>query len=104
MSNTQTPGSKRYSITGYRKKVEGKTPFPLYLTDDDVDPAIVIPRPNGNQIFEAEEAMRAGDSKGILKALCGDTFDEFMSVVPKEDAEVMKAIIEDVQAHFGLGE
>lgn len=98
MSNAQKPQGRPFSLDRYRAEAKGD-PFELWL---DADKSIVVQRPTGDQIFDAEEAFRTGTSREALKALCGDKADEVLSLLGSEDAAVMRAVAEDMQGHFGL--
>lgn len=100
MGNTRKPTGKPTSLDRYRNEVKGGEPFVLWLDDDE---KIEIPRPTGDQMFDAEAAYRTGTSRDVIEALCGDQADAFLDVVGKEDAAVVKKIAEDMQEHFGLG-
>lgn len=100
MSNTPKRGDGAYSLAAYKSKVKGE-PFRLAVDEDNV---IVIPRPTGDQILDAEAAQRETDSRAAFEALCGDVADEVLAVLGREDAAVLKMFVEDMQKHFGLGE
>lgn len=101
MSNAKRPQGKQNSLARYRSEVKGD-PFVLWLDDDET---ITIPRPTGDQMFEAEEAFRAGTSKDVIRAFCGpDLSGPFLDAVGKEDASVVMKIAEDMQKKFNLGE
>lgn len=104
MSNAKAPGNGHFSLASYRadaaKKGDKKGEFVL---DVDTDKAISIPRPTGDQMFEAEEAMRSGNSKNVLQALCGDQADEIIDLLGPEDATVLAAFGTDLQKHFEIG-
>jgi hypothetical protein len=72
-------------------------PFVLPVGEDQ---RIEIPRPTGDQMFAAEAAT---SSKDILRALCGDKYDEVLELFAGADAAVMRAVMNDIQEHFGLG-
>ena len=99
MGNTRKPTGKPNSLDRYRAEAKGE-PFVLWLDDDK---KIEIPRPTGDQMFEAEEAYQSGTSKDVIIAFCGDQADALLDAVGKEDAAVMMAIAKDMQEHFGLG-
>ncbi|HEY9369596.1 hypothetical protein [Streptomyces sp.] len=99
MGNTRKPTGKPTSLARYRSEVKGD-PFVLWLDDDE---KIEIPRPTGDQMFEAEEAFNSGTSRDVIGAFCGDQADAFLEVVGKEDAAVVMKIAEDMREHFGLG-
>jgi hypothetical protein len=105
VSNTPKTGNGHFSLATYRaeaaKKGDKKGDFVL---DVDTDKSISVPRPSGDQMFEAEQAMRSGDSKQLLQALCGDQADEIIELLGAEDAAVLRLFGEDLQKHFGLGE
>lgn len=105
MSNTPKAGNGHFSLGSYRaeaaKRGDKNGDFVL---DVDTDKSISIPRPTGDQMFEAEEAIRAGDSKAVLRALCGGQANEIIDLLGSEDAAVLRMFGEDLQKHFGLGE
>lgn len=105
MSNGPKPGNGHFSLASYRaeaaKKGDKKGDFVL---DVDTDHSISIPRPTGDQMFEAEIAMRSGDSKAVLEALCGDQASDVIDIFGPEDAALLRMFSEDLQKHFGLGE
>jgi len=100
VSNTQTKTNAHFSFEKARAEAKGE-PF---VIDVNPETQITIARPTADQIFEVEEAMRRSDSRGILRAFCGDTADQFLALVGPEDAGVLKAVSEAMQKHFGLGE
>ncbi|HEY9408818.1 MAG TPA: hypothetical protein VIP77_04485 [Jiangellaceae bacterium] len=99
MGNTRKPTGKPNSLDRYRAEAKGE-PFVLWIDDDE---KIEIPRPTGDQMFEAEEAYRSGTSKDVIYAICGDQADALLEVVGKEDHAVVASIAKDIQEHFGLG-
>lgn len=72
-------------------------PFALPVREDY---KIEIPRPSGEQMFAVEEA---NSSKEILQALCGDKYEEVLELFEGADAAVMRAVMNDMQEHFGMG-
>jgi hypothetical protein len=100
VSNTPKAKNKPNSLDRYRAEVKGE-PFVLWLDDDE---KLEIPRPNGDQMFAAEEAYRTGTSRDVIKALCADQAGAFLDAVGKEDASVVMSIAQDMQKHFNLGE
>lgn len=104
MSNAAKPGNGHFSLASYKaeaaKAGDKKGDFVL---DVDTDRSISIPRPTGDQILAAEEAMRTGGSRELLHALCGAQAGEILDVVGPEDALVLRKLGEDIQEHFGLG-
>ena len=99
MSNTPKPQGRPFSLDRYRSEAKGD-PFELWL---DESKSLTVQRPTGDQMFAAEEAFRSGTSRQALEALCGDQADEVLTVLGAEDAAVMRAVVEDMQEHFGLG-
>ncbi|HEY9374537.1 hypothetical protein [Streptomyces sp.] len=99
MGNTRKPTGKPTSLDRYRSEVKGD-PFVLWIDDDE---KIEIPRPTGDQMFEAEEAVRSGTSKDVIIAICGEQADALLDAIGKEDHAVGQAIAEDMREHFGLG-
>lgn len=100
MSNAKQARNKPFSLDRYRAEVKGE-PFVFWVDDDH---SIKVPRPSGDQLLEAEEAMRGGTSRGAIEALCGPVADELLDVIGREDAYILKAVFRDMQEHFGLGE
>jgi hypothetical protein len=100
MGNTQKPKGRPNSLARYRAEVKGE-PFTLWLDDDKT---LVIPRPTGDQMLDAEEAVHRGTSRDVIRALCGDQADELLEVLGDEDAAVLRAVATDLQESFGLGE
>lgn len=98
MGNSKKPAVK--SLEHYRAKVKGE-PFVLPI---DEEKSIVIQRPTGDQVFDAEDALRNGNSREFLRAVAGDVGDELLEVISGEDFKVVQAISTDIQKHFGLGE
>lgn len=105
MSNAQKAANGGFSLARYRAEAakvgDKKGDFVL---DVDVDNQIRVPRPTGDQILNAEEALRNGTSRDLIKALCGDVADDILEVVGPEDALVLRKLGEDMQSWFGLGE
>lgn len=105
MSNAVKPGNGHFSLASYRaeaaKKGDKKGDFVL---DVDTDRSISIPRPTGDQMFAAEEAMRNGSSKDVLEALCGEQAQEVIDLLGPEDGSILTAFGKDLQKHFGIGE
>jgi hypothetical protein len=99
VSNTPKAKGKPFSLDRYRAEAVG-SPFELWLDDTT---SIKVDRPTADQMFEAESAMREGTSRDVLAALCGDKADELLKAVGPEDAAVLRAVVEDIQEHFGLG-
>ena len=99
MSNAQKPQGRPFSLDRYRAEAKGD-PFELWL---DADKSIVVQRPTGDQMFKAEEAFRSGTSRQALEAMCGDQAQELLDALGPEDAAVLRAVAEDLQSHFGLG-
>ena len=105
MSNTPKSANGAFSLAKYRAEAakvgDKKGDFVL---DVDVDKQIRVSRPTGDQILDAEEAMRAGGSRDLIRALCGDQANEILEVVGPEDALVLRKLAEDMSGWFGLGE
>lgn len=99
MSNKRKPQTK--SLAHYRSSVKTGEPFTLPI---DEETSIVIERPTGDQILDAEACLRAGDSRGFLEEIAGDVADELLDVLGAEDFDVLRAVARDIQKHFGLGE
>lgn len=102
MSNRQSPrttASGSFKLADFRAEAVGE-PFPLELDDGTT---IEVPRPTGNQMFDVEDAARAGNSRLVLEIMCGDTAEAFIKAVGSEDAAVLKKVSEAMQKHFGLG-
>lgn len=97
MSNARKPSGKEFSLARYRKEATGE-PFVLWLDDDT---SIEVPRPTGAVLMDVEEAT---SSREIIERLCGDKAKEFLAAVSDEDFEVLRAVSQDMQQHFGLGE
>lgn len=98
MGNSKKPAVK--SLAHYRDKVKGE-PFVLPI---DEETSITIQRPTGDQVFDAEDALREGNSRGFLEAIAGDQAEALLEAVLNEDFKVVQAISVDIQKHFGLGE
>lgn len=98
MGNAKKPAVK--SLAHYRDKVKGE-PFVLPIDDEK---SITIQRPTGDQVFEAESALREGNSREFLLAVSGDAGEELLEAIGGEDFKVVQAISTDIQKHFGLGE
>ncbi len=90
---------KPFSLERYRAEAKGE-PFTLFIDDNNT---IVISRPTGDQMFDAEEAMRTGTSRDVIVAIAGDQADALFEALGSEDAAVFLAVVEDMQKHFGLG-
>lgn len=99
MSNGKKRGDGHFSLADYKKKVQGD-PF---VFDISTDESITINRPSGDQVLDAEAAMRDGDSREVIRALCGDVAADVLAVVGPLDAAVLKSFSTDLQEHFGLG-
>lgn len=100
MSTAKGRTNGHFSLASYRAQATGD-PF---VFDVDDDKTITIPRPTGDQMFKAEEAMRTGLSRKVIEALCGDVASELLKILGTEDAGVMKQLGDDMASHFGLGE
>lgn len=96
------PKAKRptTSLERYRSEVKGE-PFTLW---EKGEPRVVVPRPTGAQMLEAEEVVQTGTSRDAIHALCGDAAVELLEVLGAEDAQVLRAVFMEMQEHFGLGE
>lgn len=102
MGNTQRRADGTFSLADYKKKVEKDAkPFNLVV---DTDRTITIGRPDANQMFDAEAAMQAGDSRGLITAICGEQADEILDLFGSEDFAVLGAFGEDLQKHFKIGQ
>jgi len=97
VSNSKRPANGHYSLDKYRSEVKGE-PFVLDVSTDET---LTIPRPTGDVIFAIEDAM---SSKETIEALAGDQAPRLLEIVGGEDAAVMKALSEDMQKHFQLGD
>lgn len=100
MSNTQKPKGENYSVAKYRAEAKGE-PFVLELDNDE---SLTIPRPSGEQMMDAEEAIALGSSRAILEAICGEKTDALLEAVGSEDYKVLRAVSNDIAKHFSLGE
>lgn len=99
VGNTRKPGKKPNSLERYRSEAKGE-PFVLWLDDENT---LEFPRPTGNQMLDVEDVLQNGTGRELLAALCGDKFDQLIEVVGDDDADVLAAIVSDMQKHFGLG-
>lgn len=104
MSNAKKRTDGVYSLDAYKKKAtekaDKKGAFPLQV---DPDTTITIPRPNANQMFDAEAALQGGDSRGLIAALCGDLAEDVLELFGDEDFAVLGEFGKDLQIHFGIG-
>lgn len=100
MANTKAKANGHYSLDKYVKEAEGE-PFVLDLS---ADRSLTIEPPTGDQMFDAEAAMGAGDSRAVISALCGDAAKELLAVTGPMNSGVIKGIAKDLADHFGLGE
>lgn len=99
MGNTRKPAStagKNKTWDQYVAEAKGD-PFVLPVREDY---SIEIPRPTGDQMFQVEAST---SSEEILQALCGERADEVRELFANADAAVMRAVMNDMQEHFGLG-
>jgi hypothetical protein len=92
------PG-KGKGLAAYRKEFGGGEPFRLPLDDED-GTVLEVPRPTTDRMLEAENAI---NSREAFDALCGDRAEEFLKALGPEDAAVLRAVVEDMQEFFGMG-
>lgn len=100
MSNTPKPTSKPFSLADYASEAEGK-PVEFWVDDDTM---LSIARPTGQQMFDAEAAMRMGDSKAILHAVCGEEYgDTIVEKFAPLPATALRRFVADLTEKLGLG-
>lgn len=105
MSNAQKTSSGTFSLADYRKKAEKEAekagPFVLQVSPEQ---SITIEWPSSAQMFEAENAQRAGDSRGFIAAVCGDHAEDVIELFGDDNYKALGAFGEDLQKHFKIGQ
>lgn len=89
--------TKKYSLADYRRQAN-KPPFPL---DIDEERTLEIAPPTTSAMLDVQST---DDVREQLKLLAGDKYDELMEVIGEEQGGVLKVLLKDMTAHFGLGE
>lgn len=100
MSNAKGRADGHYSAADFQKEAAGE-PF---VMDVDLDHSIEIIQPDMGQMFDAEDAMRLGSSREVIRAICGDQADEVLKVVSKWHPNDVRRFNDALAKHFGLGE
>lgn len=87
--------SKSYNLADYRRQAN-KPPFPFKIDDDRT---IMIEPPDGDAVMAV---MATDNVREQFRLLAGESFDEIIEIVGAEQGGVLKALLQDMSAHFGL--
>lgn len=89
--------AKNKTLEQYRAEARGGA-FVLEVSDTE---SITIPVPDGETFLDLGE-VAANDARGMLELLCGEQYDDVMTVLGSEPATVMFAVIQDMLRTFGI--
>lgn len=92
--------NKPFSLANYAAEAQGK-PLEFWVDDDTM---LNIERPTGDTMFKAEEAQRQGDTKALLRALCGkESAEQLIDLFSPLPADALRNFVTDLAEKLGLG-
>lgn len=74
--------------------------FGEFVIEDSEGKEIVVHEPDSEQIVQMSK-LAQNDIEGILRALCGDTFEPLWELIRHQPVDVMNSVISDIMKHFG---